>query len=235
MSESTRLPLFIQISELLHREITAGYWLPGERLPTEAELSKKLGVATGTLRKALAELENKGLLERKQGSGTYVKETLSDNAIYHFFRLELESGGGLPNADFLSVEKMQNTYVASLLSLPSNAPLWRFRRLRRLDQKPAAVEEIWIDGRHRTAIDPQELVESLYVYYREKLGFWISRVQDSITVSNVPDWKPTEFELAEGSPCGYIERMSWSNRDRIEEVSFTWFDPHTVRYAARWS
>ncbi|CZF81323.1 Mannosyl-D-glycerate transport/metabolism system repressor MngR [Grimontia celer] len=235
MSESTRLPLFIQISELLRREISAGYWLPGERLPTEAELAKKLGVAVGTLRKALNELEQNGLLERIQGSGTYVKNTPDNSAVYHFFRLELKSGGGLPNADFLSVEQHTNTYVASLLGLESNAQLWRFRRLRKLDQQPAAMEEIWISGEHKDDIAPDDLVESLYVYYREKLGFWISKVQDSITVDHVPDWKHKDFKPEIGSACGYIERLSWSNRDRIEEVSFTWYDPVNVRYAARWT
>ncbi|MDD1793739.1 GntR family transcriptional regulator [Enterovibrio makurazakiensis] len=235
MSESTRLPLFIQISELLRREISAGYWLPGERLPTEAELAKKLGVAVGTLRKALTELESNGLLERKQGSGTYVKNAPDSSAVYHFFRLELKSGGGLPNADVLNLERHTNTYVASLLGLPSNAPLWRFRRLRKLDQQPAAMEEIWIDGRHSEHIPREDVIESLYVFYREKLGFWISKVQDSITVDHVPDWKHPDFKPDVGSACGYIERLSWSNQDRIEEVSFTWYDPETVCYAARWT
>ncbi|KXF80755.1 GntR family transcriptional regulator [Enterovibrio coralii] len=235
MSESTRLPMFVQISELLRREIAAGYWLPGERLPTEAELAKKLGVAVGTLRKALADLEESGLLERKQGSGTYVKNAQDKCAVYHFFRLELTSGGGLPNADILSIEQHTNTYVASLLGLPSNAPLCRFRRLRKLDQQPAAMEEIWIDGKHFDAIRSEDIVESLYVYYQEQLGFWISRVQDSITVAPVPDWKHKDFGPEAGSAAGYIERLSWSNQDKIEEVSFTWYDPETVRYAARWT
>ncbi|MDD1780188.1 GntR family transcriptional regulator [Enterovibrio sp. ZSDZ35] len=235
MSESTRLPMFVQISELLRREIAAGYWLPGERLPTEAELAKKLGVAVGTLRKALADLEESGLLERKQGSGTYVKNGQEQNAVYHFFRLELQTGGGLPNADVISIEQHTNTYVASLLGLSSNAPLCRFRRLRKLDQQPAAIEEIWIDGAHFDAICAKDVVESLYVYYQEKLGFWISKVQDSITVDKVPDWKHRDFAPEVGSAAGYIERLSWSNRDKIEEVSFTWYDPETVRYAARWT
>ncbi|MEC8483061.1 MAG: winged helix-turn-helix domain-containing protein, partial [Pseudomonadota bacterium] len=55
-NKTKQLPLYIQISELLNREIAAGHWLPGERLPIEAELAAKLGVAIGTLRKALKKL-----------------------------------------------------------------------------------------------------------------------------------------------------------------------------------
>ena len=92
-SKPTRLPLYVQISELLHREIAAGHWLAGERLPTESKLAQDLDVAVGTLRKALTVLEEDGLLERRQGSGTYVKKPPEGGAIYQFFRLELLDGG----------------------------------------------------------------------------------------------------------------------------------------------
>ena len=45
------LPVYLQIAELLTRQIKAGYWQSGERLPTEAELADSLSVAVGTLRK----------------------------------------------------------------------------------------------------------------------------------------------------------------------------------------
>jgi DNA-binding GntR family transcriptional regulator len=52
ITTQTSLPVYIQISELLTREITAGFYAAGDRLPPEAELATKLGVAVGTLRKA---------------------------------------------------------------------------------------------------------------------------------------------------------------------------------------
>jgi DNA-binding transcriptional MocR family regulator len=60
------LPVYLQIAELLARQIKAGYWHGGERLPTEAELALSLSVAVGTLRKSLALLEEQGVLERIQ-------------------------------------------------------------------------------------------------------------------------------------------------------------------------
>ena len=100
------LPLFLRLAELLARSIAAGHYLAGERLPPESELSVNLGTAIGTVRKALAILEERGLLERKQGSGTYVLDRAAakpnqpapSRNIYDFFRLELTSGGGLPSS-----------------------------------------------------------------------------------------------------------------------------------------
>ena len=142
--QSTRLPLYVRISELLHREIAAGHWIAGERLPAESVLAQDLDVAVGTLRKALDVLEKEGLLERRQGSGTYVRKPPEGGAIYQFFRLELLDGGGMPTATTLSVDKLVETGIAEIFS-QSNAgagagasakvaDFWRVRRLRFLNR-----------------------------------------------------------------------------------------------------
>lgn len=61
-----------QIEELILR----GLLRPGERLPSERELSEKLGVSRPSLREALAELQSRGLLTTKAGSGIYISDVL---------------------------------------------------------------------------------------------------------------------------------------------------------------
>ena len=63
----TALPLYLQVSELLIREIAAGRLSNGERLPPERKLAAQYGITVRTLRKSLAELSNRGLLESVQG------------------------------------------------------------------------------------------------------------------------------------------------------------------------
>ena len=58
------LPAYVQISELLIRDISGGRLMDGERLPPEREMAKTLSTSVGTLRKALAILVEKKLLER---------------------------------------------------------------------------------------------------------------------------------------------------------------------------
>ena len=57
MAQTSELPKFIQLSEMLIREIAAGRLVDGARLPPEREMADDLGVAVGTLRKALADVE----------------------------------------------------------------------------------------------------------------------------------------------------------------------------------
>lgn len=60
----------------IRAEIVSRRWKVGERIPNETELAAMLGVSRGPVREAVRVLAAKGLLETRQGSGTYVKSTL---------------------------------------------------------------------------------------------------------------------------------------------------------------
>ena len=226
-----RLPIHLQISEMLAREIKAGILLDGERLEPERVLAQRLGIAVGTLRKALADLGEKGMLERVQGSGNYVRNVDTNNTIYGFFRLELLSGGGLPSAVAVSVDKVEADDSVSFGQVDS---YYRIRRLRRLSDVDAALEEIWLDASYvKRKFQAGDLNESLYQFYKEDLGFWIARVEDSISVSSPPDWRPADFATAAGPVWGYVERCGWDQHGLQAEYSRTWFDTASARYVSR--
>jgi DNA-binding FadR family transcriptional regulator len=67
-----RAGLIDQVIEQLRRQIVQGTWPIGARIPTEAELSQLTGTSRNTVREAVQSLVHAGLLERRQGSGTYV-------------------------------------------------------------------------------------------------------------------------------------------------------------------
>jgi GntR family transcriptional regulator len=225
------LPVHQQISEMLIREIAAGRMIDGEKLPPEREMAAGLGVAVGTLRKALADLGRKGLLERIQGSGNYVRSKPDVASVYAMFRLELVEGGGLPTARVLSVERLRK--AEDLPQFGSSAQGHRIRRLRSLGGRPAAVEEIWLDGSYADGLAAGDLSDSLYLFYRKALGFWIARAEDRIGVGTVPGWAPDEFGLSAGAASGFIERIGWAQDGASAEFSRTWFDHNVARYVAR--
>ncbi|MGX9854268.1 GntR family transcriptional regulator [Limimaricola variabilis] len=224
------LPLHQQIAELLIREIASGRLVEGERLPPERDYAARLGTSVRTLRKALAELTEKGLLERVQGSGNYVRRNARAESVYSMFRLELPEGGGLPRAQLLDLARMQKP--ADLPEFGAASEASRIRRLRRLNDTIIAVEEIWLDGAVGT-IDPEKLGDSLYLYYKTRLGFWITRAEDRVTVGAVPDWAPEAFTLRPGTITGYIERLSWAQGPAPVEFSRTWFDTARAHYVQR--
>jgi len=67
-----RAGLIEQVIDRLRQEVVAGHWPVGSRIPTEPELSELTGTGRNTVREAVQALVHAGLLERRQGSGTYV-------------------------------------------------------------------------------------------------------------------------------------------------------------------
>ncbi|MCP4380561.1 MAG: GntR family transcriptional regulator [Hyphomicrobiales bacterium] len=226
----TALPIYIQISEVLIREIAAGRLVDGERLPPERVLARRHGTTVRTLRKALAVLEKKEFLDRRQGSGNYVRSSSRIESVYSMFRLELRGGGGLPTAAIIDVEECNKP--DDLPGFGTSGRATRIRRLRFLNALPIAVEEIWLD-RDAGEIDRRILSDSLYQYYKVQLGFWITRAEDFVSIDRVPDWAPETFSVNAAEVSGYVERFSWAQMPAPVEYSRTWFDTDRAFYVQR--
>ncbi len=223
-------PKYVQISGRLRRDIAAGRLRDGERLPPEREMADGLNTSVGTLRKALAILEKKGMLDRLQGSGNYIRHGADEASIYSMFRLELPEGGGLPRADTLDVQALEKP--ADLPQFGTADHGTRIRRLRYLNETIIAIEEIWLDADAGT-LPPNALSDSLYHFYQKHLGFWITSAEDRVSVAAVPDWTPDTFTKPAGALTGYIERFSWADGPKAVEFSRTWFDPSRAIYVQR--
>lgn len=216
---------------MLIREIASGRIPDGSRLPTERRMAEDLGIAVGTLRRALAILEDKGLLKRIQGSGNYVRAKKSVQSVYGFFRLELLDGGGLPTARVIDVFRLIKP--DALPNIGDSRLAHRIRRERFLNGQSVALEEIWLDGRFIDKLSAEALRDSLYYFYKERLGLVIANVEDTVGVAQVPDWAPQKFTLPMGSFCGYVERLSLGQDGLAAEYSRTWFDHSVARYTVR--
>ena len=72
MTTETRRSLIDQVIDMIREQIRSGTWPVGSRIPTEPELTELTGTGRNTVREAVQALVHAGLLERRQGSGTYV-------------------------------------------------------------------------------------------------------------------------------------------------------------------
>ncbi|NLU67412.1 FadR/GntR family transcriptional regulator [Streptomyces sp. HNM0574] len=83
LSSAHRSALSDQVISALRAQIASGEWPVGSRIPTEAELVEQLGVARNTVREAVRALAHNGLLDIRQGSGTYVVATSELAGVMH--------------------------------------------------------------------------------------------------------------------------------------------------------
>ncbi|MDR0593361.1 MAG: FadR family transcriptional regulator [Bifidobacteriaceae bacterium] len=128
-----RLGLIGQVAEDMREQIVSGAWPVGSRIPTEPELAAAAGTGRNTVREAVQALVHAGLLERRQGSGTYVTSTSElPTAMERQF-------SGASQRDVLEVRQALEIVAASLAARRRDPA--QVERLRaRLAARRAAVE-----------------------------------------------------------------------------------------------
>lgn len=103
----SRNPLYQQIADILREEIAADYQL-GDRLPSDLALAKRFSTSNVTVREAMLSLSQEGIVERRQGSGTYVCAPQTASA--------LSRGAGTPHVAIWTELNISNPWVSSFYS-----------------------------------------------------------------------------------------------------------------------
>lgn len=210
------LPLYVQLRELLREEIEKGRWKVGDQLPGENELVRKYGVARSTVRQALLDLVNEGLLYRKQGRGTFVCRTRRMDVIEPLisYSAEMTSRGLTPGARVLKKGRCQDLPEQVVHIFGSGTPLYYIERLRTADNVPMALEFSYIDENLVPGLDSENLEESLYQILVHKRHIQVTRVDQSICPGVCSGSEAGLLELEPGAPVLILERTIYTGEKR---------------------
>src|SRR5258708_8075277 len=83
ISRKSKRLKYLQVYSALTRDIRSGRWNVGDQLPSEAELINTFGVSRITVSRAMRDLQNDGLVERRAGAGTFIKRKTGSD-VYSF-------------------------------------------------------------------------------------------------------------------------------------------------------
>ncbi|QNG19400.1 FadR family transcriptional regulator [Rhodococcus triatomae] len=168
-----RSGLVAQVTDQLRTEIREGRWAVGDRIPTEPALAELTGTGRNTVREAVQALVHAGLLERRQGSGTYVVGT-SDvgNTLTQYFVdaherdvLELRRALDVTAAE-LAAERRSDTDVSSLTEkLALRRRLWDAGRTEESVDADIALHRAIVEASHNAVY--LEFYDSLLPAIRE--------------------------------------------------------------------
>ncbi|MGF6232111.1 GntR family phosphonate transport system transcriptional regulator [Inquilinus ginsengisoli] len=142
LSRGAGVALWRQISEALEHEIRDGVHAAGARLPTEAELSERFGVNRHTVRRAMAELEERGLIDVTQGRGTFVHlgaiaYLIGRRTRFHENMRRENRSARLELLD--SANEMASAAVARELEVPAGTPVIRLDTRSHADGLPLSL------------------------------------------------------------------------------------------------
>lgn len=168
--------LYVQVERSIEDLLVRGRYKAGDRLPPELDLTQSLGVSRATVRAGLARLVKRGLLERRQGSGTFLVrppegvrlrnglERLETYTI-HAERLGLK----LDSRDLQIEKSLAGTEEAGALEVPRGEPLAKVCRILTVNGEPAAwmidvvPEDVIPADRVRERFRPEAMLLDLLV------------------------------------------------------------------------
>jgi len=211
----------------------------GQRLPSEPDLAKQLGVSRATLRDAMRTFETQGLVRRRQGSGTFVvgKSQVLDGGLEVLESLETMAKrlGLAISVSNLSVEKItadENT--AENLNLAIGAPLLRVRRVVRTDDRPVAY---LVDVLSEDVLDMDDLPADFRGSVLDTLlqrGDALTVSRADISATNAVAEVAKALEIQRGDVLLQLVARLYSGDGRVLDYSTSYFIPgyfhfHVVR------
>jgi GntR family phosphonate transport system transcriptional regulator len=139
--------LWRRIADDIERSIVQGDVVPGERLPGETEIADRFGVNRHTVRRALSELTERGLVRAERGSGTYVETSRLPYPIRPRTRFsEIVGAAGHQAGGRLLASAIEpaSRHIAGQLGLAPDAPVVRLEILRSVDRVPVSIGTTWL-------------------------------------------------------------------------------------------
>lgn len=205
---------------------------PGDKLPSERDISLRLGFNRGTLRSAIARLIEEGALYAVQGSGTFVAcpkfgrslqdlQSLTQSVAGQGHRLDsvILSAGELPG----------DTALCRAFSTPDKTSFTEIVRLRSIDGDAALLEAAYIPVSFAPGL-AQALQDgdSLYALLSARYGILPTRGEQRIGITYASDEESRLLDVAERQPLFWVESRTRDSQDRLFEYCRAVARPDTL-------
>jgi GntR family transcriptional regulator len=231
-------PLWHQVEQAIRASIESGAWSTGGQLPAEDRLCAMLGVSRITLRHALRNLEQAGLLLRDHGRGTFVRRTTVIAGIRGLtsFTEEMAALGLKGGSRVLSQSVAPaSAEVADALGIEVGASIVQIRRLRMGNETPIGIQTVQLPETRVPGLAESGLLEgSLYEMLRTRYAIAPVEANEVYRVASIGDAEATLLQVAPGSPVFVVERRTRDAHGLFEfTVSFMRGDRYEIRSTLR--
>lgn len=212
------VPLYFQVSTRLENAIHSGRIPSGARLENEIAIAQRLGLSRPTIRRAIQELVNKGLLVRRRGIGTQVVQGQVTRQVELTSLFEdLQNAHHEPGTRVLSHSTMPATEgVALALGITAGDEVVYIRRLRSTDGVPVAILENYLPLDFADITTEQLEARGLYQILRAR-GVTIRIAKQKIGARRAQSDESELLDADRGSPVLTMERIAFDNAGQAFE------------------
>ncbi|AGB40263.1 transcriptional regulator [Halobacteroides halobius DSM 5150] len=146
LDEDSPIPLYYQLENLIREKIENGKYKVGDKIPSERKFSEKVNLSRMTIRKAIGNLVEKGILERRRGQGTFVSDSKLDSFPGLIgFNEHIEMKNMTPSSKVIEQKTIPANYeIAENLKIEEGEEVILTSRLRLADGNPIGFEKSYI-------------------------------------------------------------------------------------------
>ena len=219
------MPIYVQIAESIRRRIRSGKLKVGDRLESERQLASNFGVSLMTARQALQSLEEEGLIERRHGSGTFVRTPrVNWNRLMSFTEQMAERGLEASSRLVLAECVGAAPIIAEQLELPRTEQFFRVERIREGDGEPLAVEACYLPLSRFAGLDEKPLMKrSLFDVLEHDYGVSLCRA-DEVIEAQLPDKRVAKLlGIRTNDPVLHVRQILFGNANQPVAISYGWY------------
>ena len=214
IDHTSSIPFYIQLREVLEARILGGEWQPGDRLPTEQEMCATYDVSRTVVRQTLLEMENKGLIIKRRGKGSFVaKPKIREGLVQKLtgFYHDMAEQGHVTRTEVLhhEVEPAKPT-VALHLELERGTPVFSIERLRFVNDEPIVLVHTYVPRDLCPGLVDVDLTNrSLYSTLEDDFGLILSHGRRTIEAVIAGEREAHYFDIETGAPLISLQSVSY--------------------------
>ncbi len=211
-------PRHEQISDWLRAQIQEGVYATDAQIPSESQLTERFEVSRITVRRALQTLENEGLIYRRQGLGSFVKDTRVRQGLVRLtdFVEDMTQAGLEASSRMLHFgQEKASTDIAKALGASEGQIVFRLDRLRLGDGEPLAFDQTWMSVFYAGLLDGHDLEHiTIYRILEKHYGITVERGRYRLKAVNANTDVARHLAVPRGRALLLIERTSVTHGDK---------------------
>lgn len=213
-TQSSTLPLYSQIKEIIRSKVIDGTYQVHEKLPSESEMMYAFGVSRITVRQAVNDLQKEGLLFKVQGKGAFVAMPNASQELTHLqgFGEAMHQQGRETFSEVFQLKSAKGSaIICSKLGLKEGRRVTEIGRVRYLDREPISMNYAWTHFEIGSKLTCQSLRnKDLFSLLENELGQQLHSAEVEIESTSANVEVANRLNIERHSPILKIERLTYS-------------------------
>jgi GntR family transcriptional regulator len=230
-------PLYAHVESVLAGDIADGNLPPETQLPPEEGLMERFKVSRTTVRKAIQNLAERGLVEVRRDKGTFVAQPRITQELTELtsFAEDMQVLGRNPTARLLDKRTLTaDETVARHLALAPGTPVVRFRRVRLADGVAMSFDETYLPRDVGEKVAENDLdAEPIFALLEDKYDTPLVEAEYKLEAAAADPVAAEALQVPTGSPIFLIERTSYTTGNRPVDYERLFYRGDLIRFVTR--